>query len=109
MSTSDMNEQSLSMDSEKSEYDDSSSTEDISIAIHHNVDALAASTALTRLGARNGAGNIQLSTAQTNPLLFYLSLIEARCNMQALRTLNTGRDADDQLSESHADVQKLAR
>ncbi|PQE22483.1 PEK kinase protein [Rutstroemia sp. NJR-2017a BVV2] len=109
MSPSDMKEQSLSMDSEKSEYDDSSSTEDISVAIHHNADALAASTDLTTLGARNGAGNIQLSASQKNTLLFYLSLIEAKCNMQALKTLNTGRDADDHLSESHPDVQELAR
>ncbi|KAM3086271.1 hypothetical protein ACMFMG_000408 [Clarireedia jacksonii] len=108
MSASAPNEQSLSMDSEKSEDDYSSSTEDVSVAVRHNADAYVASAGLTKLVARNGAGNIQLSKAQTNPL-FYLSLIEARCMMQALRTLNTGRDANDQLSESHPDVQKLAR
>ncbi|PQE20528.1 PEK kinase protein [Rutstroemia sp. NJR-2017a BBW] len=95
------------MDSEKSEYDDSSSTEDISLALRHNADALAAPTALTTLGAHNGAGNIQLSS-QANSL-FYLSLIEAKCNEQALKTLNTGRDADDHLPGSHPDVQKMAR
>ncbi|RFU29868.1 hypothetical protein B7463_g6460, partial [Scytalidium lignicola] len=56
--------------------------------------------------ARPGESNAQ---SHRHASLFYISLIESQCKMQAVKSINRNRRPADHVDEDHPDVQELAQ
>lgn len=65
----------------------------------------------TMMLARGGEGKTRPSELQSHQhaSLFYISLIESQCRMQAVKSINRGRRPADLVDEDDPEVQELAR